>query len=387
MRTHTVVSRASWRQSGPCACKRKGTGRAMLEDLDALEAELETHDRAVRAASNGIVGALRRDGFDAALGDLDRLNEDAALLLKRIRAQWQVLAAYAQADLRQAGYSRRRKLGLQKAERSLKARRKAADDLREALRAAHAGDPRPLYPPRARRDAGFDAVTNRVLDVLGHAANPGDQDSGAAQKGYFPDIHLPMSDFLAHIHAAHRVLCAMDRPRPWRFLDVGCGGGVKVLAAAGCFPQVAGLEYDPGYAGAADRLMAAGQCSAMIHQGDGLTWDGYGDFDVLYFYMPIRNDAGLIRLEERIAGTATPGTVLVAPYQSILSRHRGLGCAHICGSIYVAGMDQDEADALHAAACRIGPDLTAICPAVPDRLGVWAAMIAACRRLGFDPLA
>ena len=358
----------------------------MLDNLDQLEKALSHHDDDLRAASQRIVASLRGPGFDAALADLDVLHDADAALTKRIRDVTRDWTARSGSRLRQAGLTRRRKLALKGAERALKARMKAAPGLREALRAAHAGAARPLYPPRDRRDAGFDAVTNQVLDVLGHVANPVDQDVDAAAKGFFADIHLPMSDFLAHMHAAHRLLCALDRKRPWRFLDVGCGGGVKVLAAAGFFPGVAGLEYDPGYVAAAQDLMAAARCRAPVFEGDGLVWDGYSDFDVIYFYMPVRNDAGLIGLEQRIATSAAPGTVLVAPYQSILSRHRDLGCAHIAGAVFVTGMEQAEADALHEMACRIGPDLTATCAPVPERLHVWREMITACRRLGFDPV-
>jgi trans-aconitate methyltransferase len=186
-------------------------------------------------------------------------------------------------------------------------------------------------------------------------ANPMPQSQDAREHGCFRDIPLTPGAFLTHAHAASRVAMAQGRPRPVRFLDVGCGGGVKVLMAARYFEVCEGLEYDPAYAEAAGRMLetvGASTCSVM--QADGLTFDGYAEYDVIYFFRPMQEAEPMQRLEARIAETARPGTILIAPYPSFAETAERTGCARIENAIYVVGLAEAEAHDLRHAAERVG---------------------------------
>ena len=136
----------------------------------------------------------------------------------------------------------------------LDARARKLAQVTDRLAAMLSRKPQPLYrpdPPRGDLVAEQLAASDRVFTALHRVVNPAAQDAGSADFGCHPDIPLLPSVFLAHAHAALRVALAQNRPAPLRFLDVGCGGGVKVMLAAEIFGQADGLEYDPGYVAAA----------------------------------------------------------------------------------------------------------------------------------------
>lgn len=232
-----------------------------------------------------------------------------------------------------------------------------------SARLAAGYSPAPLYPrnesetdPEVQRWNALD----RAMTALHEFVNPRDaQDQAARDDGYFTDIPLPSSVFLADCHAAYRTCLAQDRTAPVRFLDVGCGGGVKVLMASQFFARAHGLEVDPGFYAAADGLLARvgrGRCDAI--KGNALSFGGYRDYDVIYFYQPIRDPDLLMQLEQRITGEAWAGTVLVAPYAGFADRGPELGCGHVSGHVWVTHSSQEEADALAERAREMGTVIT-----------------------------
>lgn len=248
----------------------------------------------------------------------------------------------------------------------------------------------PLYAkPLPRPDLRSEqlAVSDRVFKALHWVVNPADQETSAQELGCFPDIPLLPSVFLSHAHAAARVGLAQGRT-DMRFLDVGCGGGVKVMLAAEIFHQADGLEYDPGYVAAAQAaLRTINLRQSRVFEADALDFAGYGDYDVIYFYQPMNVAEQLQLLERRIVEGVPSGTILIAPYQIFSGRAAALGCGHIAGSVYVSGTGQAQADALRAKAEAIGINL--IDPrqhpsAKAIRETYLAAMVAAGQRMGHD---
>ncbi len=220
--------------------------------------------------------------------------------------------------------------------------------------------PRPLYPEDDLRDLWSEQAlaSDRVYMALNRVVNPESQNEAAETLGCWPDIPLRNSRFLHHVHAAYRVALAQGRPAPVRFLDVGCGGGMKVLLAAEFFACADGLEYDPGYAATARQVLdRAGRLPSQVVQGDALTFDGYGDYDVIYFYQPMQSPEGLIALEQRIATLARPGTILIAPYGLFSDRAQSLGCGRVDGAVYLAATPDDEAAAVCRRAERFGVEI------------------------------
>jgi len=196
----------------------------------------------------------------------------------------------------------------------------------------------PLLPTLPEND-----LATFVYSAMHRLANPADQDNQSADVAY-PDIPMPILPFDALMLAAYRVTLALGPGRPRRFLDVGCGGGTKVYLASRYFEACDGLDLDPGYADAARRTLQrldAFGCSAF--QENALQFDGYGDYDVIYFFRPMRDDDMLDALEDRLLAQARPGTVIVAPYDSVPRPRRWSRLSEVAGPICVAGMTDDEA--------------------------------------------
>lgn len=250
-----------------------------------------------------------------------------------------------------------------------------------------AARPRALYPPDGLRDLRSEQAlaSDRVYIALNKVVNPESQDGAAETFGCWPDIPLPPSRFLGHAHAAYRVALAQHRSGPLRFLDVGCGGGIKVLLAAEFFCRADGLEYDAGYVATARQVLdRAGRLPSRVIHGDALTFDGYGDYDVLYFYQPMKTPEGLQALESRIATQARPGTILIAPYGMFADRAKSLGCGQVDGAVYLAGTPAREADALRRRARHIGIEI----PRPDDwkylNNGYLKTLIDACHHAGYE---
>jgi len=217
----------------------------------------------------------------------------------------------------------------------------------------------PLVPePRPRLELG-PAATAIVADIftLAHrAANPAPQAEAAAGLGCYPDIALNAARFAGDAHLAYRALRARKHPGPVRFLDVGCGGGMKVAMASEFFDEAAGLDYDPGYVEAASRNFAAmGMTRCHAFQADGLAYAGYGGFDVIYFFQPMSDQDGLLALERAIVAGARQRALLIAPYEGFFLRAEGLGCRWLQASVFVKGAGEDDLAALAGETRRMGP--------------------------------
>lgn len=248
--------------------------------------------------------------------------------------------------------------------------------------------PQKLYPPdEAPRDLRSEQAlaSDRVYIALNKVVNPESQNAAAKTLGCWSDIPLPPSQFLGHAHAAYRTALAQRRPGPLRFLDVGCGGGIKVLLAAEFFPRADGLEYDAGYAATARQVLdRAGRLPSQIIHGDALSFEGYGAYDVIYFYQPMKSIEGLQALEQRIATKARPGTILIAPYGLFSERAESLGCGRIDGAVYLAGTSAVDAQGIRARAEHVGVEI----PRPEDwkylQGGYLKTLIDACHAAGYE---
>jgi protein-L-isoaspartate O-methyltransferase len=259
----------------------------------------------------------------------------------------------------------------------------------DAVRDCLAGRVWPLLPESPPRLdlAGVQRDVLAATFTLAHrAVNTAPQDPAAQARGLFADIALDAGEFVAAAHLGYRLCLAQRRPAPLRFLDVGCGGGIKVMIAAEFFDECWGLELDPGYAEAARRNLAAMEVRrGAIAEGDALAYDGYAGYDVIYFYRPIRTDEALMALEARIAGQAAPGTILIAPYSGFRRRAAGLGCPQVAGPVHVSGVTEAAAAAMAAEARRIGPQVAGLAAPPPGGLGWLRPLWLACAANGIRP--
>lgn len=189
------------------------------------------------------------------------------------------------------------------------------------------------------------------------------------------DIPLPMGRFIALMQAAIRLLRAMDRAGPWSFLDVGCGLGLKVLAAQEFFSQTTGIELDARRAAVARRLVrlaarnrARAQetatpwvtgtlpaARAQIEVADALTWEGYGAFDVIYAYRPIFDADLMTQLDHRMIERAKPGALILAPYGDFATRGGAAGMVALNDFIFLKPAPGLDAGAILRRAADVGP--------------------------------
>lgn len=158
------------------------------------------------------------------------------------------------------GSAQRRHSGSGQMLRDLEQRLNQWDYVVCAVQDCLAGREWPLVPPSACRLDLREAQGSLVSGAFTRAhraINPMGQDPASADRGAYADIPLDTARFVEAAHLAYRLRLATKTSRPWRFLDVGCGGGVKVALAAAFFDEAVGIEIDPGYAEAAGRSLAA----------------------------------------------------------------------------------------------------------------------------------
>jgi trans-aconitate methyltransferase len=91
-----------------------------------------------------------------------------------------------------------------------------------------------------------------------------------------------------------------------RFLDVGCGLGTKMMLAEELFGlDVHGIERSPELA------KAAREHWLTVDEADALTWDGYGDIDIIFLNRPFSDQALEAQLEDRVWQEMKPGAVVI----------------------------------------------------------------------------
>lgn len=243
----------------------------------------------------------------------------------------------------------------------------------------------PVATPIAlfRDPSASDPMLVMLHKALHRLANPNAQSDAAEDFGCFSDIALNIQAFESLMLAAYRLLAAQGRADTARFLDVGCGGGTKVFAASRFFSRCDGLDFDPIYVKAAKRtlnLLNADECH--IFEADGMTFEGYDAYDVIYFYRPLRDDAMLARLEQQILNSARLGTVILAPYDLYLASRPELNAARITGPVFIAGISQAQADTLRSEAEYTSPDLLRRARHQASDPGFWTPILDATR---FNP--
>lgn len=242
----------------------------------------------------------------------------------------------------------------------------------------------PLYQKRRSDVAAAQiAASDAVFDWVHAVLNREKQSDEAIESGCFPDIALPNSEFHEHLHAAYRVLLVRGQAQSVRFLDVGCGGGLKVLSALRYFSHADGLDYQKSYVDSARTLLERAEVEgARAFQADALTFDRYGDYDVIYFYRPIQDQDKIIEMERRIIDQVAPGTILIAPYLGFGDRFTSLGCSRVDGAVYLSDTTRTSAQRWRREAEQTGP---AVALAESERMPtIWSPLLEASRQSGYD---
>jgi hypothetical protein len=247
----------------------------------------------------------------------------------------------------------------------------------------------PLFKDRiepAAMPQVMDHITALFIDALHKVANPQNdtQSDTAEDAGLHLDIPLPMDQFSAMLGAAYRLCLAQRKARSLRFLDLGCGGGTKVLAARTCFETCHGLEYEARTVASGKKLLASlGAEHCKLMQGDAFAFADYGEYDVIYFFRPLRSTEDMIEMEARVLAQVQPGTILMVPAGGLLSPDiEAFGVHHVSGHVYVTGMQAHEAQTLHDDARTIGAAIPCHNRPIPSDPGLWDPILDVSRRNG-----
>jgi SAM-dependent methyltransferase len=115
-------------------------------------------------------------------------------------------------------------------------------------------------------------------------------------------IPLPLDEFLDGLEI-------LGPAEGRSFLDVGCGTGLKMVVALKRGFEVFGLDIYQPYLDVAASLGFGDR----ITLADAATFDGYGEFAVVYCYGPDRSLGHASWIRRRIADQMRPGTHLFAP--------------------------------------------------------------------------
>lgn len=225
---------------------------------------------------------------------------------------------------------------------------------------------------------------NHLYAALHTLALPQSEAMRFSIEGSHPDIALPATHFEALLHAAYRVWLAQGRSTSPKFLDVGCGGGTKIVAALSFFAEAHGLDNHAGYVQMAQSVLAKlGLSRGAVIEGNTLTFDKYQEYDLIYFFRPISIAKDLRAMENRILDNARPGTILIAPYHGFSAEHDDPRCTNIAPSIYVAHEPPYLVEALRQRAEMIGTDAPAHDSSTDGKLGYWRSVIEASRQNGY----
>ncbi|PTX57754.1 hypothetical protein C8N43_2425 [Litoreibacter ponti] len=246
-------------------------------------------------------------------------------------------------------------------------------------------DRRSLMPPEEEFMSGaHNHYVNHLYSALHTLALPSAEALKIRIADAHPDIALPATHFEALMNAAFRICRAQRREQPPRFLDVGCGGGTKVFAALPFFKESHGLENNPSQAAVAaavlERLDAP---RAKVIEGDARAFAEYSDYDVIYFFRPIKDPDGLRDMEDRIMAQARPGTILIAPYNGFSAERDDMRCSMIVPTMYVVGMGPTQVETLRQRAELIGTEVPAHDAELDASLGYWRPVVAASSQNGY----
>jgi len=265
---------------------------------------------------------------------------------------------------------------------------RAWQPMRNCLALGFAGDQEGIFPEwhRGMANTQIDALANAFV-MVDQILNSTDQDAAAEALGAYRDIPMLPHLYMALMHAAWRLKSAASHTRPLRYLDVGSGRGTTLLMASRFFPTVHGIEYDPGYHEHACKLLETGRtlgCKSI--QANGLEFDDYGDYDIIYFYKPMSDIDRLVELETRIVAQAKPGALLIAPYLGFQDRHGPHDINRVDWHIYQRNGDAHNGAVLNEAVRWVGPFVQHPDTSISSKVcGHWAPLVKALAARGFRP--
>ena len=97
-----------------------------------------------------------------------------------------------------------------------------------------------------------------------------------------------------------------DKFKNSKFLDVGCGFGMKCWLADCAGLEAHGIDFCKDYVKWSGKIFD--KSDVEISKKNALTYDKYGEFDIIFAYQPIKNPINMAKLMKRIAEQMKVGT-------------------------------------------------------------------------------
>lgn len=158
-------------------------------------------------------------------------------------------------------------------------------------------------------------------DSWGARANPSkDHEAHTEYFKFIPmspiDIIMAITDVISlfNENLMKRGYCPCNPYSEVKFLDVGCGLGNVVFLASSKFDAY-GIEFSEEYVQAARKMLAStfshrNMDNHIIHC-DALDYNDYNQYDVIYWYRPIRDAKLMTNLATRVAKQMKVGAYLI----------------------------------------------------------------------------
>ena len=160
-----------------------------------------------------------------------------------------------------------------------------------------------------------DIFFNIINRFVGFYSQDAARNTGNDKDCEYPFVAMDTRQVFAQLEFVGRYLeLDPDAPpkQPLRLLDVGCGIGNVLLIAEQFGFEVYGIEKDEYPFRVAVKLIG----EERIAQADIWTYEGYGDYEVIYYYRPFSGREQQLRFERLIEDTMKPGGILIANHKN-----------------------------------------------------------------------
>ena len=125
--------------------------------------------------------------------------------------------------------------------------------------------------------------------------------------GFIPSNTLEVLGMLLKLY--HHMEATRDE---YKFLDIGCGIGNIVLSAYAAGFDAYGLEYNNKIYNIAKSVVSKNLSEKnRILKGDMMDFSRYGEYDVLYFYVPIANERAMYKFTDKLMKKMKYGTYVI----------------------------------------------------------------------------
>jgi len=152
------------------------------------------------------------------------------------------------------------------------------------------------------------AVIDKYQDYLAHISQSDEMRNRNREAGYHNFVPTRSVNGIVKtlISLKERIHKSTRDWNPPKFLDAGCGAGNIMLLAQKVGYSTYGIEYNPETAKIAERLSGGDVCI-----GDITTYYQYGQYDVIFYYVPIRDKIKMDTFCDTLAHQMRKGAYII----------------------------------------------------------------------------